>query len=523
MLRMFSSAGAAGRKALLLGLAIRSGAAGSTKPSRAPQAPATAAPPPAPPAASAAAASPGDDGIERSILRIVNASQRGDWYSPWQVTGVVGSAGSGFVISGGLILTNAHVVSDSRLLLLYLHGDPTPHKAEAVILGHDCDLALVRPDEPDLLDGIPPLPLGGRPALRTTVETYGYPAGGDQISSTRGVVSRIEMHVYAHSGVDQHITIQTDAAINPGNSGGPVIQSGKVVGVAFQGINDLENTGYAIPVEVIDHFLADARDKVYDGYPDLATQESNLLNPAARRRAGLEEGESGVRVDYIAPGGSADGLLKPGDVLLSVDGKPIANDGSILDAGLRFDYGLLVDRHQIGETLKLRVLREHERRAIDVPLKPHPDLLKHANQYDRLPRYYIYGGLVFVPLDNEMLKTYGRDYVAAADRRLVYEHLFRSLVDPAGAVTEPVVLLRRLDHPVNIDVPWYRNQLVTRVNGRTITKLSDLIEAIEGDKDKWQVIELGDPWRFILLDRAEADKANPEILKLYGVPKDRNP
>ena len=518
MLRMFQRTGGAGRTAFLLGLATLCLAAGAPKPAATPR---TAAPPATPPPAPPPAAEEGD-GIERSILRIVNASQRGDWYSPWQVTGVSGSAGSGFVINGGLILTNAHVVSDSRLLLLYLHGDPTPHKATAVILGHDCDLALVRPDEPDLLDGIPALALGGRPALRTTVETYGYPAGGDQISSTRGVVSRIEMHVYAHSGVDQHITIQTDAAINPGNSGGPVIQAGKVVGVAFQGINDLENTGYAIPVEVIRHFLEDAKDHKYDGYPDLAIQESNLLNPAAQRRVGLRGGESGVRVDYVAPGGSAEGLLRPGDVLLAVDGQPIADDGSVLDAGLRFDYGLLVDRHQIGDKVALRVLREGERRDVAVPLKTHPDLLKHANQYDRMPHYYIYGGLVFVPLDNEMLKTYGRDYVSAADRRLVYEHLFRSLVDPAGAVPEPVVLLRRLDHPVNIDLPWYRNQLVTRVNGKTITKLDDLIEAIEGNKDKWQVIELGDPWRFILLDRAEVDKANPEILKLYGVPKDRN-
>jgi S1-C subfamily serine protease len=274
---------------------------------------------------------------------------------------------------------------------------------------------------------------------------------------------------------------------------------------------------------VIRHFLDDARDDVYDGYPDLAIQESNLLNPAAQRRVGLKKGESGVRIDYVAPGGSAEGLLRPGDVLLAVDGRPIADDGSVLDAGLRFDYGLLVDRHQIGDTVTMRVLRDGVRSDVAVPLKPHPDLLKHANQYDRLPRYFVYGGLVFVPLDNEMLKTYGRDYVSAADRRLVYEHLFRSLVDPQGAVQEPVVLLRRLDHPVNIDLPWYRNQLVTRVNGRSITNLGDLIEAIEGTKDKWQVIELGDPWRFVLLDRAETEKANPEILKLYGVPKDRNP
>ena len=474
--------------------------------------------------AAAAAADPADeDGFERSIVRIVDFSQRGDWSTPWEVSGVRTSSGSGFVIPGDLILTNAHVVSDARMLLLYLHGDPTPHKARAVILGHDCDLALVRPEEPGLLDGLPALELGGLPALRSTVETYGYPAGGDQISSTRGVVSRIEIHVYTHSGVDQHIVVQTDAAINPGNSGGPVVQGGRVVGVAFQGASDLENTGYAIPVEVIRHFLDDARDGHYDGYPDLAIQDSNLLNPAARRRAGLADDETGVRVEFITPGGSSEGQLEVGDVLLAVDGRPIASDGSISEAGLRFDFGLLVDRHQIGESVSVRMLRNGERRTIDIPLRLHPDLETHANLYDRMPRYFIFGGLVFVPLDNEMLKTYGRDWVSAADRRLIYEHLYRPLIDPPAPGYEPVVLLRRLDHPVNINIAWYRNQLVTAVNGRAIGGLKDLITAIETSTDRWLVLDLGEPGRFIVVDRAAAAAAGPGILSQYGVPEDRNP
>ncbi len=65
--------------------------------------------------------------------------------------------------------------------------------------------------------------------------TYGFPLGGQDVSSTAGIVSRIESRRYVHSGADSHLVVQTDAAINPGNSGGPVVQDGKVVGVAFQG------------------------------------------------------------------------------------------------------------------------------------------------------------------------------------------------------------------------------------------------------------------------------------------------
>jgi S1-C subfamily serine protease len=476
------------------------------------------------PAAARGAPDPADEaGFESSIVRIVNFSQRGDWSAPWEVSGVRTSSGSGFVIADGYILTNAHVVSDARMLLIYLHGDPTPHKARVVMLGHDCDLALLRPEEPGILNDVEALALGGLPKVRSTVETYGYPAGGDQISSTRGVVSRIEIHTYTHSGVDQHIVVQTDAAINPGNSGGPVVQGGRVVGVAFQGASDLENTGYAIPVEVIRHFLDDAKDGHYDGYPDLAITDSNMLNPAARRRAGLRPDETGVCVDFIIPGGSADSVLESGDILLEVDKHLIANDGTISEFRLRFDYGLLVDRHQIGEKLSLRLLRKGERRTIEIPLKSHPDVAGHSNQYDRMPRYYIHGGLVFVPLDNEMLKTYGRDWISTADRRLIYEHLYRPFVDPRPAGWEPVILLRRLDHPVNINIPWYRNQLVTAVNGKSISSLADLIKAIEANTDRWLVLTLGEPGRFIVLNREAAARANPEILKQYGVPKDRNP
>src|SRR3989441_1172293 len=244
------------------------------------------------------------------------------------------------------IMTNAHFVGVARFRELFLCGDPNPNGGRVVAEGHDCALALIRPVEPNLLDGVPALPIGGPPPLRSMVETYGYPSGGDQISSTQGVVSRIDRQIYTHSAADQHLAVQTDAAINPGNSGGPVVQEGRIVGVAFQNNKQLESVGVFIPTEVIRHFLADAKDGTYDGYPDLAIRTATLENRAARRLADMKEGESGVRVDWIAPGGSADGWLRTGDVLLRIGGEPIANDGSVASGDLRLPFGLLVD--QIG-------------------------------------------------------------------------------------------------------------------------------------------------------------------------------
>jgi len=461
-------------------------------------------------------------GLEGSVVRVVNYSQRGNWYTPWDVTDVAQGSGSGFVIEGGLIMTNAHVVSDSRLLVLFIHNDPEPYVAEVVHVAHDCDLALVRPADPGVLNDVPALPIGDLPTLGSTVNTLGYPAGGTQISSTRGVVSRIEESLYIHSGVDLHMSVQTDAAINPGNSGGPVVQDGRVVGVAFQADLRQENVGFFIPTSVIDRFLHDVEDGRYDGYPELGVDTSGMENPAFRAWAGMADGETGVRVNYVSAGASAEGLIREGDVILAADGRTVANDGSVADGDARVPFGMLADRRQTGDILPLRVFREGERLDIDVILRAYPPGDTRANLYDQFPRYYVYGGLVFVPLDREMLKTYGADWFAAADRNLMYEFYLRPLYEPGVQLQERVVLLRRLDHPVNADMAWFRNVAVERINGREITGMDDLVESLENHQGDFHLIEFSHRGRFGVLDRLKAEEAHSEILERYGIGEDRN-
>jgi S1-C subfamily serine protease len=421
------------------------------------------------------------------------------------------------VIAGGTVMTNAHVVSDARMILLYLHGDPTPHEARVKAIGHDCDLALVEPIEPGLLDDLPVMTFGDLPDLGSRVETYGYPAGGQRISSTRGIVSRIEKAVYAHSGVDSHLTVQTDAAINPGNSGGPVIQDGRVAGVAFQASTDLENVGYFIPTEVVEHFLNDVADGEYHGYPDLGIQYVNLMNPAARRDSKLGPDQSGVRVEFVYPGSSADGFVRIGDVLLAVDGYRIANDGTIALDGLRLSYELLLDRRQAGEPLPLEILRDGERHHTSVPMEVYPPYAAYRREYDQLPRYYVYAGLVFVPLNTELIVTLGKEPL----EHIWYELYFRPIEEPLDARRESVVLLRRLDHAVNSDMSWFRDLVVDRVNGHSIESLEELIEAIESHSGSVHVFDFAYYNRLGVLDRQAAEEANEEILQIYGVPQDR--
>ncbi|ANM32142.1 hypothetical protein ABI59_07825 [Acidobacteria bacterium Mor1] len=460
-------------------------------------------------------------GLEASVVRIVNYSQRYSWHSPWDVGGVSEASGSGFVVEGGMIMTNAHVVSDSRHLLILVHNDPQPYEAEVVHVAHDCDLALVRPLDPEALGSVPPLLIGDLPELGAAVETLGYPVGGDRLSSTRGVVSRIEEQLFLHSGMDVHLTVQTDAAINPGNSGGPVVKDGLVVGVAFQANLGLEGAGYFIPPEVIARFLEDVEDGRYDGYPELGVDYEAMENPSARHHAGLREQDTGVRVRRVYKGTSADGHLRIGDVILNVNGYRVANDGTIDDGERRIDFGLLIDRRQIGERVSVRVHRDGERvvEEFDLTGSHGRHLREHA--YDRSPRYFVYGGLLFMPLSLELMKTFGGDWYYTARNEMRTEFLVEPLKDEVVDFSERVVLLRRLRHPVNADMAWFRYQVVDQVNGKPIESLEQLIETLEGHDGDFHVLEFHHQRRVGVLDRKRVEEANAEILERYGIAKDR--
>src|SRR2546423_5596253 len=231
-------------------------------------------------AIAAAAAEP-----EKSVIQIIGFIQPPSWDSPWRFEPVHRAGGSGFVIKtsrGKRVMTNAHVISWGKQIIVRRYQDPHPYVAEVEFAGHDCDLAIVTVEDERFFNGLDELEVGELPKVRTPVVTYGYPAGGEEISYTRGVVSRIQMEPYAHIGNRQFLTVQTDAAINPGNSGGPVIQDDRVVGVAFQGQPGLENTGFFIPPPVIDHFLKDVSNGRYEGFPQAGIRVVPLQNAAYR-------------------------------------------------------------------------------------------------------------------------------------------------------------------------------------------------------------------------------------------------
>ncbi len=455
--------------------------------------------------------------INQSLIRVTVAGQKPDYRIPWNPGRSSRGSGSGFIIDNRRIMTNAHVVSNSRFIELEKDGDPERYPAQVKFVAHDCDLAIIEVHDPKFFEGTQALEFGDIPALHSTVYAFGYPIGGERMSVTRGVVSRIEFRTYSHSGLDTHLSIQVDAAINPGNSGGPVIQNGKVVGVAFQGYSGAvaQNTGYMIPTPVIRRFLTDIEDGSYEGYAELAVDHSNLLNPTHREYLGMSPDMTGVRVTDVMSVGSAVGVLQKDDVLMAIDGHSIDNDGHISLGDEYVQFEEIIERKFHDETVVFDILRERAPMTVTVSLRGAWPYLIYRNEYDLRPRYVLFAGLLFQPMSRDFMSAY-----KVNNPQIKYLYDFYITDDIFEERPEVVILSTILTDPINTYLDNFTMSVIDEINDRKIKRMSDVATAFAEPSDQY-VIRTIDGGLPIVIDAVNVAAARKRIVRNYHVTREQ--
>lgn len=451
-------------------------------------------------------------------MRITATAVEPDYKAPWNAGVIARGIGAGFVIDGNRIMTNAHVVSNSRYLTVERDGDPNKYPATVQFVAHDCDLALVTVAAPNFFKNMLPLEFGGIPELESVVSAYGFPLGGERMSVTTGIVSRIDFQLYTHSSIDQHLAVQISAQINPGNSGGPVMQNAKVVGVAFQGYSGdvAQGVAYMIPTPVIQRFLKDISDGHYDKYVDLGITYSKLQNPVQRHFLGLKDDDRGVLVNTVVAVGPCGEALRSGDVLMAIDDHPIASDANVDLEGEHVEMPEVVERKFKGDKVKLDVIRDKAPMTVAVELDTVKPYLIQGHSYDLRPRYVVYGGLLFQPLNLELVETY-----QPGDLRL--RHFFDFFVLEQIYVEHPevIVLTNILPDPINTYLGPYRGGIVDEVNGKKIRTLADLAKVLAAPADRFVINLIGDGPPLVL-DPKQVEAARERIKTRYNVIKEEN-
>ncbi len=457
--------------------------------------------------------------IRKAIVKVYAVYNKHNYYDPWRMNGQRTGHGSGCIIDGQKIMTNAHVVANQTFIQVKRAGQVKKYVAKVEVVAHECDLAILTVADDDFFADTEPIGIGELAGVRDKVAVYGFPTGGDELAITEGVVSRIEHRQYFHSGA-RLLACQIDAAINPGNSGGPVVKGGRIIGIAFQGGGG-ENIGYMVPVPVINHFLSDLEDGKYDGIPDLGISLQKMENPDMRLKYGMSEKQTGVLVNKTYPDSAAKGYLGSGDVILSIDGENVENDGTIeFRKSERTFLSYLMQNKYIDDTITFEVLRTNKVVPVDIKLFEKIDSSRLApnDQYGIAPTYYIAGGIVFEPLTVNFLKEWGEEWRDNAPIHLVN---YYNLGEPTKDRKQIVILVKVLADEVNMGYHSLNFNVISNVNGKRISDIKDLVSAIEEHQGKYHVIEDERGFK-IILDRIKVDESTEGILKRYKINSDRS-
>ncbi|KAG8072359.1 hypothetical protein GUJ93_ZPchr0006g40807 [Zizania palustris] len=453
-----------------------------------------------------------------AVVKVFCVHTEPNFSLPWQRKRQYSSSSSGFIIGGRRVLTNAHSVEHYTQVKLKKRGSDTKYLATVLAIGTECDIALLTVDDDEFWEGVSPVEFGSLPALQDAVTVVGYPIGGDTISVTSGVVSRIEILSYVH-GSTELLGLQIDAAINSGNSGGPAFNDrGKCVGIAFQSLKheDAENIGYVIPTPVIMHFIQDyEKSGEYTGFPILGIEWQKMENPDLRKAMGMKPDQKGVRVRRVEPTAPESGCLQPSDIILSFDGIDIANDGTVpFRHGERIGFSYLVSQKYTGEKALIKILRNSKVHEFKIKLATHKRLVA-AHVKGRPPSYYIVAGFVFAAVSVPYLRSeYGKDYEYDAPVKLLVKHIHAMAQSPDEQL---VVVSQVLVADINIGYEEIVNTQVLAFNGQHVKNLKNLVTMVENCKDEFLKFDL-EYDQIVVLETKTAKAATQDILTTHCIP-----
>jgi S1-C subfamily serine protease len=456
------------------------------------------------------------DSVENSVVKVFSTVRSPDYYKPWTKNSPSEISGTGVVIEGKRILSNAHVVNYASQVQIQANQAGDKLSATVVAIDRGIDLAVLKVDDESFFDTHAPLTRAkSLPEIKDAVMVYGYPEGGSSLSITKGIVSRIEFTSYNYpvSG----LRIQIDAAINPGNSGGPAVVGDKMIGLAFSHLANAENIGYIIPCEEIELFLKGVAEDRHEGKPTLFDEYQTLENPALRTFLKLDKSVHGIIVNKPSDLDPAY-PLKQWDIITKIGETAVDDEGMINLKDLRVWFAYMVQNTVHDGKVPLTIVREGKEMPVELPVKTKLPLVL-AGLDGAYPSYFVYGPVVFSTATREFFAGLTRGQNASALISMGSPLVKRAMEKQAFEGERLVVVSSPFfPHKLAKGYSSAFSEVVTSVNGIAIKNLGHLVEVLRDCKDKMITIEFDSrAGETLVFPRAEMEAATEEILTDNGV------
>jgi hypothetical protein len=464
------------------------------------------------PTSQAQSPSPGSDDPARGVVLVHVHGADIDWNAPWSHGSSWTRTLTGLVVAGHKVFVGGWGLRGGQEVEVQKPGAVTRAAARVALFDVDAGLALLDVDDPTFWGDLRPAVLSPTLPKGRRVKLWHALADGMRVEAYDGAVTGFQDYgrfAFVHMKIGQvdlqHVGVSDVVSMD-----------GQVVGL-MMGASNTDVFAMASPT-VID-FLAEASHVPYRGYAGADIRWQKLSNPALRDSLGLRADEGGVLVSEVQPGGSSNGVLQPGDALLTVDGTKIDSDGTYLDpAAGRMDFGpLFLRRRHSGDSVAMSVLRRGERMPLTLTLKRVPNAERLVPWFGaELDRYAVEGGLVFQRLSREYLLTFGKDWETKAPPQLLepYELMPGSFGPERAGI---VVLTRVLPVPATLGYEQVSNLIVDRINGARVQTVDDVRNAFSHPEGAFHVVTFspGQGVRRVVIDVQEAKDADESLRAKY--------
>lgn len=464
-------------------------------------------------------AAPSDDS-RGSLVRVRASIQPYDQFRPWQKKAPFGLNGTGIVLPGGKVLVTAALVANRTEVGLEKPGSAEKCGAEVEAIDYEANLALLRPTDAKFLQIFAGVSMG--PSLRAgdTAQVWQLDKNGEMLRNQAEVLSAgvgrypSDEAGFLLYGVRVSLPKRDDSYTLP------MMRDGMLVGM-MMGYDRDSQEGTAIPVPMIEHFLKDAADGKYEGFPTLGVSWTSLRDPNLREEVKAPK-TGGILLTRVNERGTAGRAgLQEGDVLLSVDGFKLDEDGNYQDAlyGPTAVGNLIRTRPVVGSPARFHLSRGgkemdlaglYDRRARDEVSIP-------SLQFDVAPNYLVIGGLVFQELTGAYLQEWGDKWSERAPQRLVQLFTFQQELkrDPKKKV---VFLSQVLPSEITMGYHQLSGLVLEKVNGQEMDNLKGLAELVDGIQGGDLVFQFMDDPEKIVVDAGEIKAKGDKIGKDYGLP-----
>lgn len=464
------------------------------------------------------------DNPAQSIVRI-NATRQGyHFHRPWQRHSTTTQTAIGVVIEGPRVLVTASILANHRYIEIEKVDSGEKSAAEVIMVDYETNLALIRASDPEFLKGMKPLELISGIGQGDELTIWQIKPNGTVISS-QAEITAVELTRYSYRNHFLVYRLNGSIQYRSGNITLPVVRNHHLAGLVKQ-YNANRQTIDVIPEPVIDHFLKDAADGDYAGFPKAGILIASTEDPQLRRYLNMPEAMGGVYVEGIVPGGAAEkaGILE-GDVVVSVAGYAVDRRGNYTHP--RFDKvalsHLIRCEFQVGEKVPYEIFRSGQTLVRDVIAQHQSPQSALVPPYiiDQPPGYFILGGLVFQELSASYLREYGSNWLLKAPIELVYYERSQEFFDP-GEREKIVILTSVLPSSYTIGYEALSDRVVSRINDMLIRKLADIPKALEKPVNGFHKIEFEQDPKTIYLDPSELPLIDRQIRKRYHLQQLQN-